>query len=120
MPRIYYHLQSTGQCPNFFMMFTFQNVMLCQSQRHVIAAECTRLHPVLTCFESILKCLHAHARLLPYLIHFEIKKPLHFTEMQVNSQGRSYRQGVGLSRDMKSLIIDELYRRGGDRLTQFV
>ena len=37
--------------------------MLCQSQRHVIAAECTRLHPVLTCFESILKCLHAHARL---------------------------------------------------------
>ena len=114
-------MQSTGQCPNFFMMFTFQNVMLCQSQRHVIATECTRLHPVLTCFESILKCLHAHARLLPcYLIHFEIKKPLHFTEMQVNSQGRSYRQGVGLSRDMKSLIIDELYRRGGDRLTQFV
>ena len=47
-----YHLQSTGQCPNFFMMFTFQNVMLCQSQRHVIAAECTRLHPVLTCFEQ--------------------------------------------------------------------
>ena len=27
--------------------------MLCQSQRHVIAAECTRLHPVLTCFEGM-------------------------------------------------------------------
>ena len=40
--------------------------------------------------------------------------------MQINSQGRSFKPGVELSSDLKSLIIDELYRCGGNRTTCFV
>ena len=40
--------------------------------------------------------------------------------MQVNRQGRSFQSGVGLSSDIKSPIIDELYRIGGNRTTRIV
>lgn len=49
-----------------------------------------------------------------------LKEDYLFTQMQVNRQGRSFKPSVELSSDLKSLIIDELYRSGGDRITQFL
>ena len=36
---------------------------------------------------------------------------------KVNAFGRSYRNGVALSDDMRTCVIDEIIKEGGDRTT---
>ncbi|CAB3986695.1 Ankyrin repeat domain-containing 34B [Paramuricea clavata] len=39
---------------------------------------------------------------------------------KVNASGRSYRNGMALSDDMRSLIIDEIVKEGGDRVAGYM
>ena len=39
---------------------------------------------------------------------------------KVNAFGRSYRNGVALSDDMRTWVIDEIIKEGGDRTTGYI
>ena len=40
--------------------------------------------------------------------------------LKVNKFGRTYRTGIALDQDMRSLIIDRILHEGGDRVTGFI
>ena len=40
--------------------------------------------------------------------------------LKVNKFGRTYRTGIALDQDMRSLIIDRILQEGGDRVTGYI
>ena len=40
--------------------------------------------------------------------------------LKVNKFGRSYRTGIALDQDMRSLVIDRILHEGGDRVTGYI
>ena len=40
--------------------------------------------------------------------------------LKVNKFGRTYRTGIALDQDMRSLMIDRILQEGGDRVTGYI
>ena len=122
----YYHLRSTVKRERFFAYVYFSNVTVSQTTVSTGPMKMLRLDRETknVCQRNVARFAHVECRFDKIRGIFRVLEVRcdcdRMEALKVNKFGWTYRTGIALDQDMRSLIIDRILHEGGDRVTGYI